>query len=192
MINCLITGVGGQGNVFASKLIAEAAMSVGLSVRTTETIGMAQRGGSVVSHVRMGKAIHSPVIPLKSADIIIAFEPAEGVRVLPYLAEDGCIIVFDAPVKPFSAVKNDYNAGDMINYIKSNVKNHVIINGQKLFDAGVGAKILNVALLGAAVESGRFPFGAGVMESAIKEKSPARFAEANLKAFEIGKNIICL
>ena len=87
--NCLLCGVGGQGVVLASKLIAFAAMRQGKSVRTAETIGMAQRGGSVVSHVRIGEEIYSPQIPLKSADLILAFEPAEAVRSLPYLKAGG-------------------------------------------------------------------------------------------------------
>ncbi len=72
----LITGVGGQGTVLASRLIAACAMAEGQFVRTAETIGMAQRGGSVVSHVRIGAADRSPLIPLGGADLIIAFEPA--------------------------------------------------------------------------------------------------------------------
>ena len=73
--NCLLCGVGGQGVVLASKLIAYAAMEKGMNVRTSETIGMSQRGGSVVSHVRMGELVYSPMIPKKSADVMIAFEP---------------------------------------------------------------------------------------------------------------------
>ena len=83
--NCLLCGVGGQGVVLASRLIAFAAMEKGNFVRTTETIGMAQRGGSVVSHVRMGEQVHSPLIPEGEADVILAFEPGEAVRCLPYL-----------------------------------------------------------------------------------------------------------
>ena len=81
--NVLVCGVGGQGTVLASRLIALAAMEKGMEARGAETIGMAQRGGSVVSHVRIGEEIHSPLIPYKAADVIIGFEPAEAVRCLP-------------------------------------------------------------------------------------------------------------
>ena len=91
--NCLLCGVGGQGVVLASKLIAYAAMEKGMFVRTSETIGMAQRGGSVVSHVRVGEEIHSPMIPKGSADVLLAFEPAEAVRNLSYLKKGGIVIV---------------------------------------------------------------------------------------------------
>ena len=74
----LICGIGGQGTVLASKLICQAALSLNMDVRSAETIGMAQRGGSVVSHVRIGSGLHSPLIPLSAADILIAFEPCEG------------------------------------------------------------------------------------------------------------------
>ena len=124
MMNCMIAGVGGQGTVLASKLIAAAAMRKGFDVRTTETIGMAQRGGCVVSHVRIGSNISSPLIPIGAADAIIAFEPAEAVRALPYLSEDGVLIVMDTAVKPVtSSLTGDrYQASDMINYLKNNKK----------------------------------------------------------------------
>ena len=92
-INCMLAGVGGQGTVLASKLIAQSAMNQGLNARTAETIGMAQRGGCVVSHVRVGEEIHSPMIPFGEADVILGFEPAEAVRCLPYLKKDGAVVV---------------------------------------------------------------------------------------------------
>ena len=96
MINVMLTGVGGQGTVLAAKVLAQAAQDTGWHVRTAETIGMAQRGGSVVSHVRMGdqgEEVASPLIAKSSADMIIAFEPAEGARMIPYLAPDGVFAV---------------------------------------------------------------------------------------------------
>ena len=92
MKSFILAGVGGQGTVLASKLLAFAAMEQGLAVRTAETIGMAQRGGSVVSHVRVG-ASHSPMVPLGGADAVIGFEPAEAVRALPYLKKGGAAVV---------------------------------------------------------------------------------------------------
>lgn len=189
MMNCMIAGVGGQGTVLASKLIAAAAMRKGLDVRTTETIGMAQRGGCVVSHVRIGSNISSPLIPLGSADAIIAFEPAEAVRVMPYLKEAGVLIVMDTAVKPVtsSLTGDSYQASDMIDYLKKHVERLVVINGQKLLSRCGNAKTLNVALLGTAIESGVFPFGELELEEVIKELLPQRFWEANLTSFKIGR-----
>ncbi|MDR0324210.1 MAG: 2-oxoacid:acceptor oxidoreductase family protein, partial [Treponema sp.] len=122
--NCLIAGVGGQGTVLASKLIAAAAMKSGFSVRTTETIGMAQRGGSVVSHVRIGDDIFSPLIPVGRADALVAFEPGEAVRQLPFLKDGGVLIVSDTAIKPVAALQgssfdksNGYESNAMVEYL---------------------------------------------------------------------------
>lgn len=191
MTNILIAGVGGQGTVLASKLIAAAAMGKGLDVRTTETIGMAQRGGCVVSHVRMGSNINSPLIPQKSAQAIIGFEPAEAIRILPYLSEDGLMIVCDTAMKPVtSSLSGDtYQGSDMIEYLKKNVKKLVVIDGEKLLRKCSNPKTLNVALLGTAVESGVFPFSPDDMKDALRDTLPQRFLDINLNSFEIGRRM---
>ncbi|NLP00034.1 MAG: indolepyruvate oxidoreductase subunit beta [Clostridiaceae bacterium] len=191
MTNLLIAGVGGQGTVLASKLIAAAAMNKGLDVRTTETIGMAQRGGSVVSHVRMGRNVHSPLIRPKRAQAIIGFEPAEAVRILHYLSGNGLMIVCDTAIKPVtSSLSGDtYKVSEMTDYLKNNVKSLVIIDGEKLLRECRNPKTLNVALLGAAVESGVFPFGADDMKDALQNTLPQRFIDINLNSFEIGRRI---
>ena len=189
MTNCMIAGVGGQGTILASKLLAAAAMEAGLNVRTTETIGMAQRGGSVVSHVRMGDVIHSPLIPLHSAQLLIAFEPAEAVRLTPYLAEDGLLIVCDTAIKPATAAMGgSYEASVMTDFLKQRSYNAVILNGQEL-TAQCGTKALNIALLGAAVQSNRLPFNAELLEKIIQTKIPEKFLKMNLDAFSAGKKM---
>ena len=96
----MICGVGGQGTVLASKIIAASAMEEGNTVHSAETIGMAQRGGPVTSHVRIGEDAFSPLIPVGGADLLIAFEPSEAVRNLRYLKKDGFVIVNRVPVMP--------------------------------------------------------------------------------------------
>ena len=186
-VSVMIAGVGGQGTVLASKLIAAAAMTAGMDVRTTETIGMAQRGGSVVSHVRMGKDIRSPLVPLRGADLVLAFEPAEGVRLTPYLAPDGKLIACDTAVKPVtdSLTGGTYQAADMLAYLRDNAFGAVILSGDALVKQ-IGAKAVNVALLGAAVESGVLPFGADVFEKILETKIAERFRDMNLAAFRLG------
>ena len=98
--NIVLCGVGGQGTVLASKLLAAAAMSKDIPVMSAETIGMAQRGGSVFSHLRMGKNLYSPMIKTGTADLIIGFEPGETVRMLPYLKEHGQVVVSTHAIKP--------------------------------------------------------------------------------------------
>ena len=182
----MIAGVGGQGTVLASKLIAAAAMKKGYDVRTTETIGMAQRGGSVTSHVRAGENIFSPLIPLGRADALIAFEPAEAARQMQYLRRGGMMIVCDSAIKPAADPKaGSYETAVIIDYLKANVQKLLVLNGQRLTEQN--AKTLNVALLGAAAQSGIFPFDADTLKDVIPEILPQRFWEMNLKSFELGK-----
>ena len=195
--NLMIAGVGGQGTVLASKLIAAAAMKKGYDVRTTETIGMAQRGGSVFGFCRIGENIFSPKIPLGKADAIIAFEPAEAVRQLGYLRKGGAMIVCDTAVKPITNPKaaDDYEAAVMLDYLKTIAQKQklklIIADGKRLAEkstaAGISAKTLNVTLLGVAVQSGIFPFDADTLKEVFSEMLPQHFLEMNLKAFEIGK-----
>ncbi|MEE0203522.1 MAG: indolepyruvate oxidoreductase subunit beta [Muricomes sp.] len=186
--SCLLCGVGGQGVVLASKLIAYAAMEQGKFVRTTETIGMAQRGGSVVSHVRMGKEVHSPLIPLKSADMLLAFEPAEAVRCLPYLKEDGTVIVSSKAVKPVTATLSGstYEGTEMLDYLKKNVENLAILDGEEICSQAGSSRVLNVALLGAAAASGVLDISAEEMESAVAGNVKRKFLDMNRKALTLG------
>ena len=133
MTDIVLCGVGGQGTVLASKLIAAAAMDKGLYVTSAETIGMAQKGGSVFSHLRVGKEVGTPMIARGTADLIIAFEPAEAVRMLPFLRRDGRMIVNSHAVKPVTSVLKDsgYDGREMIDYLKKNVDNLTVIDCER-------------------------------------------------------------
>lgn len=187
--SCLLCGVGGQGVVLASKLIAFAAMEKGKLVRTAETIGMAQRGGSVVSHVRIGEEIYSPQIPLKSADLILAFEPAEAVRSLPYLKEGGTVIVSSQPIKPVTSTLGGsaYDGKEMLDYLKKKVAKVAVLNAQYICRQAGTAKVLNVALLGAAAASGALDISIEEMSRAVRENVKDKYQEMNHKALELGK-----
>ena len=189
--NCLLCGVGGQGVVLASKLIAYAALDKGMFVRTTETFGIAQRGGSVVSHVRMGEEIHSPMIPKGQADVILAFEPAEAVRSLPYLREGGMLIVNRKAVKPVTATLGggQYDGHEMLDFLKKKVDNLLIMDGEAVCRQAGSAKVLNVALLGAAAASGALDISIPDMEVEIKKKVKPQFVELNQKALALGAAI---
>lgn len=185
--NCLLCGVGGQGTVLASKLISAAAMKKGLKARSAETIGMAQRGGCVVSHVRIGDQIYSPLIPKGRADVIIAFEPAEAVRCLPYLKKNGTVIVNTKPVIPVTASLGigNYTGAEMIQYLREHVQNLIIVNGDEIAEKLHSAKALNVALLGAAAKSGALGLSIEELEDVILERIPEKFRELNLNALHI-------
>lgn len=188
MINCILAGVGGQGIVLASKLIAQSALNKGKKVRTAETIGMAQRGGCVVSHLRIGDEIHSPLIPLKSADVIIGFEPAEAVRSLAYLKETGTVIVSQKPIKPVtdSLSNTEYDGNEMLEYLSSHVKRLLVVRNETIFAACGTPKVLNIALLGAAVSAGALGISMEDMEKSIRENLPQRLIDTNLKALRTG------
>ena len=132
--NILICGVGGQGIVLTSKLIAAAAMAHDIPVMSAETIGMAQKGGSVFSFLRLGDDLYCPMFPEKTADIIIGFEPAEAVRMLPYLKPDGQIVLNTHPIMPVTATLSgsDYNGTEMIAYLQKHVQKLTLLDG----DAG--------------------------------------------------------
>lgn len=189
--NCLLCGVGGQGVVLASKLIAYAAMEKGLNVRTSETIGMSQRGGSVVTHVRMGETVHSPMIPKGSADVVMAFEPAEAVRNLSYLREDGVMVVDKKAVKPVTATltQSKYDGKEVLEYLQKKVKNLYIIDGDAICEEAGSSKVLNVVLLGVALGSGVLSIPLDDMKEIIKKHVKPQFVEMNIRALELGANI---
>jgi len=187
-VNCILSGVGGQGTILASKLISLAAMNMGLSVRTAETIGMAQRGGSVVSHVRIGEQIHSPLVPGHAAGIIIGFEPAEAVRCLPCLNKNGIVVVSKKAVMPVTASlgKVSYDSSVMLDYLSKNVKTLLIVDTEKICEECGSAKVLNVALLGAACASGGLGLSLDRMLEAMLELIPPKFFEMNSRALMLG------
>lgn len=182
----LICGVGGQGTVLASKLIAAAAMEEGNVVHSAETIGMAQRGGSVTSHVRIGEA-YSPLIPKGKCDMIISFEPAEAVRNLSYLKKDGLVIVNASPVKPTteSLHETGYDGKEMIAYLKEKC-NVIVVDSEQLCAQFGSNKYLNVLLLGVAAGSGALGISTEAIQTEIEARVPEKFVENNRRAFERG------
>lgn len=188
MTDCLLTGVGGQGIVFASKLISQTAMRQGRKVRTAETIGMAQRGGSVVSHVRIGEDDYSPLIAKKHADLIIGFEPSETVRVIDYLKSDGAVVVNNQGVQSISAALtgDEYEVGTALDYLSSLPIRLVVCDGWRLCREVQNSKVLNVALVGAAAAAGALDMSIAELSETIRVIAPSRFIDLNIKALEIG------
>ncbi len=184
--NVLLCGVGGQGTVLASKLMAAAAMNKGIHVLTAETIGMAQRGGSVTSHLRMGDNMYSPLIGKGQADIILGFEPGEVVRMLPYLKKGGVVIVNTHPVRPVTGTLSGstYTGAEMITYLQSKVEQVITIDSdQAAADLG-SSKVLNMVLLGAAIESSELGITKDDIKKAITEKVSPKFHELNMRAID--------
>ncbi|NLB15339.1 MAG: indolepyruvate oxidoreductase subunit beta [Clostridiales bacterium] len=180
----ILCGVGGQGTIMASRLIAAAAMEKGLDVRSAETIGMAQRGGSVFSHIRLGKDINSPLIAKGEADLIIGFEPAEVVRMLPYLRCGGAAIVSLRPVMPVSAAigKSVYPYDEIMDFLKSTVKRLTLVDSEAAAAQLDSSRVLNVVLLGAAARSGELGIDEDALLSAIDKIIPEKFRQLNREA----------
>lgn len=189
--NCLLCGVGGQGVVLASKLIASAALEKGMDVRTSETIGMSQRGGSVVSHVRMGQKIYSPMIPGHSADVLLAFEPAEAVRNLYYLKEGGVAIVNKKAVKPVTSAlgQRAYEGEEMIYYLRKRIERLYVVDGEDVCQRAGSPKVLNVVLLGTALGSGVLDISVADMERQLKVTLKPQFTTMNLEALRMGAGL---
>ncbi|HEX8963765.1 MAG TPA: indolepyruvate oxidoreductase subunit beta [Rhodocyclaceae bacterium] len=187
--NLVIAGVGGQGTVLAARLVARAAMEAGLSVRTSETIGMAQRGGSVVSHVRIADApIASPLMPPGTADTLLGFEPGEAVRCLPFLKPGGAIVVNSRTVAPVTAAlaQTEYSGPAMIDYLRKCCDRIVVIDGDAIC-ADIGSpKVINVALIGAAAAAGALGLTIEQIENALRKSLRPKLVDMNVKALHAG------
>ena len=182
----VLAGVGGQGTILASKLLARAAMARGLHVRTAETIGMAQRGGSVVSHVRIGDGASSPLVGPGHADALIAFEPAEAARQLSYLRSGGTLVTSDAPVVPVSAATGGpaYDLPAVMAYLRASVvPERLVVVDAAAAARGLGTtRALNVVLLGAAARAGAIGLTADDLAAAVRDVVAPRFVDLDLAA----------
>lgn len=192
MTNIVLCGIGGQGTVLASKLLAAAGMKKGYTVQSAETIGMAQRGGSVFSHLRMGAAdeeVSSPMIALGTADILIGFEPGETVRLLPYLKPDGQVITASRSVMPVTAALTggSYDGADMLRYLEDNVQNLSVVDTETALAELGNPKVTNVLLLGYAAESGALGLTAEDLKDALKERLPEKLWDVNFRAIDYAK-----
>lgn len=197
MRNVLLTGVGGQGTVLAAKVLAQAAQAKGWQVRTAETIGMAQRGGSVVSHVRMGdngEEVIAPLVAKGTADMIIAFEPAEAARVLPYLAPDGVMVSATTSIQPITAALSSepYLAKATVTSLEKrlNVRagepaRFVLVDDEAVLSQVGNRKALNTVLLAFALKTGHLPLSLDDLRDAICACVKPRFVELNLAAIDL-------
>lgn len=194
MLNILLAGVGGQGTVLAAKLLAQAAQEKGWQVRTAETIGMAQRGGNVMSHVRMGnngEEVHAPLLAKGSADLIIAFEPGEAARALPYLAPQGVLVSAATAVQPVTSALTGqaYTGGAIAEALQAAFGSEaagrlVIVDDASILEQVGNRKALNVVLLAAALDSGCIPLSVEDLRNAVEACVKPKFVPMNLAAID--------
>ena len=182
----VLCGVGGQGTVLASKLLAAAAMGKGMPVMSAETIGMAQKGGSVFSFLRYGEGVISPMPARGTADVLIGFEPAEAVRMLPYLRKGGAVIVSSNPITPVTATLRGagYDGSEMIAYLKRNVESLLVVDCAKACAEIGSPKVLNIVLLGAALRSGALGLTRGDIVGAMTARLKPQLLDMNLRALD--------
>ena len=197
MRNVLLTGVGGQGTVLAAKVLAQAAQAKGWQVRTAETIGMAQRGGSVVSHVRMGdngEEVIAPLVAKGTADMIIAFEPAEAARVLPYLAPDGVMVSATTSIQPITAALSTEpylaeatvaSLDERLNEGAAAPARFVLVDDEAVLSQVGNRKALNTVLLAFALKTGHLPLSLDDLRDAVRACVKPRFVELNLAAIDL-------
>ncbi len=187
-INVLIVGVGGQGTLFAGKVIGEVAEKSGLSVKQSEVHGMAQRGGSVVTYVRIGDQVISPLIEKGEADLIVAFEQLEALRWIGFLKPNGLVIVNEQKISPMPVIIGaaKYPADVFDRMDRAGVQT-VRVDAPAIAAQSGNPKAVNIVLLG--MLANRLPMARELWLDAIAAKSPAAFVTANQEAFNKGWNI---
>lgn len=186
-INLLFAGVGGQGVLLVSDILSEAAHIAGYDVKKSDIHGMSQRGGSVISQVRLGEKVYSPVIKEGEVDFLIGFEILESLRCLNMLAKDAKVIVNNQKIYPISTnftgkVKYPENGFKLI---KKDFKDAELVEGIRLAEKSGDSKTVNLILLGRL--SNYLIFEQNLWEGVIKRSVPPSTVERNIHAFRIGK-----
>lgn len=183
--NIMIVGVGGQGTLLASRILGNVAIKQGFDVKVSEVHGMSQRGGSVVTYVKYGEKVYSPVIAEGDADIIMAFEQLEALRWLSFLKKSGTILANTQKLDPMPVIigNAEYPEG-ILETIESKGANIVKIDALKMAVESGNAKAVNVVLIG--VLASHMDIDKSVWLDVIAETVPPKFLEINLKAFELG------
>ena len=185
--NVMIVGVGGQGSLLASKLLGKLLLDAGYDVKVSEVHGMSQRGGSVVTYVRYGERVYSPVIDRGEADYIVSFELLEAARWLPYLKKDGQIVTNIQQIDPMPVITGaqEYPT-DLVEKMKATGAKVDALDCLALAEQAGSSKAVNIVLMGRLSHYFNMPEEA--WQKAMEAMVPAKFLEMNKKAFELGKN----
>ena len=189
--NFLVTGVGGQGTVVASDILAAVGLEAGYDVKKSDVLGLAVRGGSVVSHIRWGDRVHSPIVPEGQVDVLVAFEYLEGLRWLDQLRPEGAIVVNRQRIFPVvvSAGRAEYpTLAETHAALLAAVQNVYVVPGLDIAQELGNTRTLNVVLLGAL--SGLADISPETWLAVIKKRVPAKVAEINAEAFRRGRQAL--
>lgn len=186
--NILLVGVGGQGILLASEILSEAFMQAGYDVKKSEIHGMSQRGGSVVSHVRYGKEVHSPIVPEGEGDILFGFEIMETYRSLPLLKSGASVVANDLCIQPPSVLLGQETyPTDLPGKIAALFPKFLLVDGQGLAAEAGNVRAANTVLLGAV--SKRLDIADDCWIKALEKMVPRKALEVNLKAFHLGRSL---
>ena len=189
IINIILTGVGGQGILMASEIISEAATMAGYDVKKSEVHGMAQRGGSVNSHVRFGEKVYSTLVMKGDCDLLLAFEKLEAVRMADFVKDDGNTIVNNQQINPSTVISGAAVYPDSIEEsLKERFEAVTFVDALSIARQSGNIRTANTVMLGAASKLLDIP--ADAWEKAIAKRVPERAIEANLKSFEMGLQIM--
>ena len=182
--NIMIAGVGGQGTLLTSRILGAALIAQGYDVKVSEVHGMSQRGGSVITYVRYGEEVFSPVIEEGQADVILAFEELEAARVLTYLNKEGKLLVNMQKLDPMPVITGaaEY-PDDLIGQISQSVC-VMPVNALQLAEQAGSSKCVNVVMIGRLAQELEISYDTWIQ--ALRQTVPEKFLELNLRAFELG------
>lgn len=188
-VNLIFSGVGGQGVLLATELICGAALQAGMDVKKSEIHGMAQRGGSVVSHVRYGEKVYSPIIEKGTADVVVSFELLEAARYLEFLKPGGMVIVNDLRLAPMPVLtgKAEYPM-DLDKRLASKAEKVYKLPAQEVANRIGNKNVVNVVILGAL--SKLLEFDEDHWKGVLDKRVPQRFLEVNRIAFKEGRDMV--
>ncbi len=186
--NVLIVGVGGQGIILASDVLSLAAARSGFDVKKNEIHGMAQRGGSVSSHVRFGKSVSSPIIKTGEADVLLSFEQLETARYFPFLSSTGKVIVNDQRILPPAVFTGQQEYPDVLTKIKEKVPDTLVVDADALAAKLGNPRVVNVIFLGVLSKYLNIP--AESYTEVLKESLKPKLVDINMKAFEAGRALV--
>jgi len=187
MINrsIMIVGVGGQGTRLTSRILGDVAVNLGLDVKVSEVHGMSQRGGSVVTYVKMGEKIYSPIVEKNEADILLCFEQLEALRWIDYAKKDGAVIVNTQMIDPMPVITGSAKYPEnIIEKIKENYPNTISVPALEMAKACGSVKAVNVVMIG--VMARRTGIDREIWLNAIKKIIKPQFVDMNIKAFNMG------
>lgn len=194
VLNIIFSGIGGQGIVVASDIYCEAALLDGLDIAKAEVHGMAQRGGSIVAHVRVGENVQAPLIETGKADIILGFELLEAARVLPMLKKNGTVIVNRKYIPPSTSYARSFNFTEekILKLIKDRTNKVYEVDALDIANKLGNALVVNTILIGALSGVPENPVSKESLEKAIAGRLKEKYVQLNLNAFKIGSEQINL